>query len=302
MTPKSPIIGGGEVRLVKSIDKNIIIEGYRNTILNIDVEPYFKGIEKINLYECIRTGYKFFYPFNIDGNSIFYESLQLVPNYYPRDKWEFNFVADQLPSLISVLEIGCGNGAFLEKIKDRCNVVGLELNENVKAEVIRKGIDVKFETIQEHVNNNPNKYDVVCSFQVLEHISEVLSFIESSLKALKPKGKLIIAVPNTESLVFSSEIILERNQELQQLTFLLNCPPHHMGHWNSNSLRSIKEIYSLKDIKIYYEPMPKFRVPMINEIISKKLSFPLNIICNMFPKLFLGKQYTGDTIIAIYSK
>jgi 2-polyprenyl-3-methyl-5-hydroxy-6-metoxy-1,4-benzoquinol methylase len=77
--------------------------------------------------------------------------------------------------------------------------VGLEFSRKAKEIAFSNGIIIENESIQSHSVAHPAKYDVVCAFQVLEHVSEIRSFIESSIKALKPGGLLIYSIPSADS-------------------------------------------------------------------------------------------------------
>ena len=87
------------------------------------------------------------------------------------------------------------------------------------------------------------KHNVVVTFQVLEHITNIDTFIESSIKVMKPNGLLIIAVPNNESFIK----FCQNN--------LLNMPPHHLLHWNEKSLSYIAKKYNLEIVDIYKESL-----------------------------------------------
>jgi SAM-dependent methyltransferase len=83
---------------------------------------------------------------------------------------------------------------------------------------------------------------VVCSFQVLEHIYDVKSFLEASLHVLKPKGKLIIGVPNNEPYFLGYDKYAT-----------LNLPPHHMGLWNKSVFEKVAPLFNLKIIDVQYD-------------------------------------------------
>ena len=121
---------------------------------------------------------------------------------------------NKIKSKEKVLEIGSGFGVFLELLsKKQVISEGLELNPEAILVCNNKGLKVHDTLIQEFVLENDDKFDVVCSFQVLEHITEVYSFIENSIKALKCNGKLVFGVPNnrgflTGILILSGLILL----------------------------------------------------------------------------------------------
>jgi len=243
----SPITKNSDVTKLKSFNVEWIIKQWKR-MYSQDVKYLFNGIKTIELFICNQTGYNFFYP-EIMGDSKLYENLQKNDWYYMPWKWEHEETTQFLKDNISVLEIGCAEGDFLEKIisKFKIKATGIETNHDTIKKVESKGIKVFEETIQNHSLANKEMYDVICSFQVLEHIADVGSFIESCLLCLKPKGLLIFSVPNNQSFISETDQIL-------------NMPPHHAGLWDEHSLRSIASIFNLEIDRIMIEPMQAYHI------------------------------------------
>ncbi len=298
---KSPINSEGKVVLEKVIDTKSIFNLYQEQ-LNIDVSKYFKGLNTIKLFKCLDTGYKFFYPFDIEGDSKFYELLQKNPYYYMDWKWEYEKAFNLIEKDDEVLEIGCGKGVFLKKLSEKqIKAVGIELNEKARSECFSKGLIVFDILIKEYAKHNKEKYDVICSFQVLEHISNVGDFIIYSLNLLKNGGKLIISVPNNDSFI-----------KLDLFNFL-NMPPHHMGLWSEETFKKIQKFYNIKLTNIFFEPLQKYHFRYYYDIIFgrkiiNKLKFVGRIIrlILMFPfclaLIFLSKRIKGHTILVEFIK
>ena len=251
----SPLTQKNKTTKIKSISTEYISSEYRGGF-DIDTNSFFEGNENVDLYECDVTGYKFFTPFNVAGDGKFYEALQKFEWYYMPWKWEHQQTASLLKPGMKVLEVGCAEGAFLSKIKIAFNVncVGLELNESACESAKSKGLEVNLETIQSFSQNHKEEFDIVCSFQVLEHISDVYSFIEAMTKTLKKGGKLIIGVPNDDSFY-------------GKLDSVLNMPPHHMGLWNKKSLSSLTTIFELEDPQFYFEPLQDYHKEYCDKVI-----------------------------------
>jgi SAM-dependent methyltransferase len=246
MLPKSPITDRNNVVLEKEIQASHIIELYKKD-LKMDVGHFFKSLNKIGLYRCLDTGYRFFYPFNVAGDDDFYQQLDKFPWYYMDSKWEHVIAAQFVNSGEKVLEIGCARGGFLKRLKEKgALVTGLELNTEAAQACTKDGFKVKTETIENYSLNNKSQYDVVCSFQVVEHISDIRNFIRASVEVLKPGGKMIVSVPNNESLIFRSGDIC------------LNMPPHHMGLWEMNSLIKLQDYFDIRVDSIHLEPLQKY--------------------------------------------
>src|SRR3989339_873082 len=204
---------------------------------NIDVSRFFKDIPEIYIYKCLDTGYKFFYPFNTAGDDQFYQDLQQFDWYYMKDKWE--------------------NDEAMRKSKE-------------------KGLNIYKETIQEHAKTHQKRYDIVCSFQVMEHIPEIGEAVRASIDTLKPGGKLIISVPNNNSII---------NQDPKGL---LNRPPHHIGLWDKKSLSNLEKIFNIKLEKIKTEPLQRHHYKTYyNMIFGNKINDffgDLAIKINIVPK------------------
>lgn len=300
MIVKSPLTGKSNAVFEKNILCRNIIENYSKTF-NIDVEKFFKNLESIQVYRCSETGYRFYYPFNIDGDGNFYEHLQKFDWYYMHWKWEHEQVYNLIKPNNKVLEIGCANGSFVEKLsKSGIECIGLELNEDAVEEGKRKGIKILNESVQEHAKVNHEKYDMICSFQVMEHIALIKDVIQSSIDSLKIGGKLVISVPNNDSFLgYDTENYL-------------NMPPHHMGLWNEQSLKCLPNIFNIKLKKIYLEPLQSYHKAYFSNVMiryySKKFkkfdSLSNRIVSKLIPNLtfFFPNRIKAFTIQAVYEK
>lgn len=90
---------------------------------------------------------------------------------------------------------------------------------------------------------------MVCTFQVLEHVYGVETFLTACCAALAPGGLLVISVPNNDSNIRYDK----RN--------VLNMPPHHMGLWRAGSLASLVNHFPLVLEGIVKEPLSESSVP-----------------------------------------
>ncbi len=247
---KSPVTHKETVKHILGLSIEKIKTKYSEE-LGIDVSQYFKDCNEIQLFECIESKYRFYYPFNLLGDSSFYEALQKVQggNYYPVSKWEYNEALKFIQPGDKILEIGCGVGHFLKQASAKgSEVTGLELNTAAVDICRSKGFDVSNEMLDVHAENNTAKYDVVSSFQVLEHITDVKNYIDDCLKVLKKGGYLIFAVPNSNPYLFRHD-----------LYHTLNLPPHHAGLWNSESMRELPKLFPLTFMKLAYEPLQEYK-------------------------------------------
>ncbi len=234
----SPITGNTKIKLIRRISTKYISDIYRKN-LSVDVTKFFNNLAAIDVYECCDTGYRFYYPFSTAGDAELYKILQNIPWYYSEGKSEHKISLEAISSKDLVLEVGCGNGIFLNSLKKLdIHALGLELSPTAIHESVSRGHNVLNETIEDHARYNNNKYDVVASFQVLEHVVDVRSFLNSCITVLKAEGLLIISVPNNDA-------AYHRNYDDP-----LNLPPHHMGLWGVNSLIALQSYFPLRLAKL----------------------------------------------------
>ncbi|MGK7894838.1 MAG: class I SAM-dependent methyltransferase [Xenococcus sp. (in: cyanobacteria)] len=240
MTLLCPLSGSQKVILLEKISKDTLAKMYKK-MLKDSILSEFNSIKEIGFYHCSESDLKFFYPM-VTGSELFYEKLQNFDWYYLDEKEEYEYASSYIKPSDKVLEIGCGKGVFSEKITAQ-EYTGLEFSQKAQTWASQNNLKVLNESIEQHSLNNTEKYSVVCSFQVLEHIAEIHSFIEASIKCLKPGGLLIYSVPSADSFIAS----VKNN--------ILNMPPHHISWWSDKSLQHIAHIFGLKVIDIHHEKL-----------------------------------------------
>lgn len=299
----SPVTHTSRVKIISKINTKILIDNYRQ-IFNIDVSKNFIDIDYVNVCECLTSGYIFFSPKSISGDEDFYKCLEKINWYYQDSKWEYDIAKNILGSGKRILEVGCGKGAFLNKVYFENDCIGLELNDNNKR---NEPFLIKNSTIENYINTNPVKFDWVVSFQLLEHLTDVKKYFDSSKNVLKEKGKILIAIPNNQSFFFKKRNFSIPSVEYKQ-TLLLNSPPHHMGIWSKKSLERLAQLNDLNIVQFIFEPISSWRRDL--NIMLLKRYFILRVLFKIFEsKLlysFLSKIYPplkyGDSIIVVMQK
>lgn len=236
--------------------------------LGISTERLFGDLKTIVICRCRNCDLVFFSP-SISGSQEFYENLQKIDWYYIEEKEEFNFAAQYIKDGDDVLEIGAGNGSFAKIIPSN-SYTGIEFSHQAIKFARSKGIYLVSQSIADYSKINKDKHDVVCNFQVLEHVCDVHNFISSSVNCLKPGGLMIISVPAADS--FSRYV---RN-------FHLDMPPHHLTRWTDLALANIAKHFNLELIVIHHENLQEIH----------KLFYATTIFSNAFFN-FIGGKYSS---------
>lgn len=99
----------------------------------------------------------------------------------------------------SVLEIGCGMGGFAARLAGRGQYLGVESDEvsaRAAADRLRevgRG-EVRQGTVDDVVEPG-RTFDLVCAFEVLEHLEDDRAALASWTRRLAPGGRLLISTP-----------------------------------------------------------------------------------------------------------
>jgi 2-polyprenyl-3-methyl-5-hydroxy-6-metoxy-1,4-benzoquinol methylase len=258
------LCGCSDVQPVESIKvKDLALLWQR--ALAADIVAEFGGCEKIKLAICAACGLKFYVP-TIAGSESFYEICQRRSAlYYEDDKSEYSFACRFVRPGSDVLEVGSGKGAFAGRITPR-SYLGLELSREAVRMAGERGVRVLNELVEDHAHTHPGYYDVVCTFQVLEHVPHPDTFLGACVECLKPSGVLIFGVPAEDSFIG-----LLRNS-------YWSMPPHHVSRWTDDCIRHLAALFPLKLMELAHEPMAdRFRseyakaiaVSALNKIVGR---------------------------------
>jgi SAM-dependent methyltransferase len=102
-----------------------------------------------------------------------------------------------------LLDFGCGAGGFLAQMAQHgWNVCGIDVSEeSVKRIRDQLGIKALAGSLP-HPDLRPGSFDVITMWHALEHVHWPAEVLRETHRLLAPGGRLIIAVPNIDSLAF----------------------------------------------------------------------------------------------------
>jgi len=196
----------------------------------------------IDYVRCLDCDVRFFTP-AICGPPQFYEQLQRLPWYYLPEKREYQIAQRFVGADSSVLEIGCGAGNFHEFLPKGCHYRGLEFNDLAISKARDRGLLVERLTVEDLAQSEHSSFDLVCAFQVLEHVEFPGRFLKAAVRLVKPGGMLAISVPSEDSLMAYTP------------NNVLNTPPHHVTRWSDDALKSICRIAHIGMLHLEHEEL-----------------------------------------------
>ncbi|WP_198591670.1 bifunctional 2-polyprenyl-6-hydroxyphenol methylase/3-demethylubiquinol 3-O-methyltransferase UbiG [Vibrio sp. 10N.286.49.B3] len=116
-----------------------------------------------------------------------------------------NYVLERSNGLFGkhVLDVGCGGGILTESMaREGAIATGLDMGkeplEVARLHALETGTQVSYiqSTIEDHALEHPGHYDVVTCMEMLEHVPDPLSVIQSCAKLVKPGGHVFFSTLN----------------------------------------------------------------------------------------------------------
>lgn len=230
-------VSGEEFELIKNSEF-----GFLETIpqpISEKIPEYYKSEDYISHTDSKRNLFEKVYHFI--RNISLKKKLNLVNSFSVKEK--------------KLLDVGCGTGDFLQIMqKNKWEAFGIEPNERARAVANKKTNHSVYESSQLNVFN-PASFDVITLWHVLEHLPNLEIHIATFKKLLKPKGVLIIAVPNYKSY----------DAKHYKNFWAAYDVPRHLWHFNRNSISSLVSKYAMHVTKIKPMWFDAFYVSLLSE-------------------------------------
>jgi SAM-dependent methyltransferase len=222
--PACPVTGRPAIRRVQWVSTRLLIDLWRIAV-KTDARSSFGELTQFGLWES-PTGLYFFHPPR-DGDRVFYSQFYAwlkKRQLYSDDtvRQEFLIAANRVPVGARLLDVGSGTGNFSRCVPG-ANYTGLDPHFAEGAKVA----GVRNETLAEHLVEHTAFYDVVCCFQVIEHVRDPVSLFADIMRAVKPGGLVCVGAPHVPS-AFT-----------RLPNFLVNAPPHHLTWWTRQALSEL---------------------------------------------------------------
>jgi len=198
-----------------------------------------------------------------------------------------------------LLEIGCAGGTFLNEASKRgYQVEGVEISPSMSQNAselyrmkVRQGDFEKLEFIDE-------LYDVVCMFDVFEHLREPRRALNKIHHILKPDGIAVIDLPTTKNaLTFRLSVSLLK---IAKKTRRISLPPYHLYEYLPSTLKGFLSQTSFQSRVVQKYATHPWRY--LNEDCSGIKKLVLNIVRYLNYFLSITLQIYTDRLLIIAQK
>lgn len=139
-----------------------------------------------------------------------------------------------------ILDVGCGIGYFLEVAKERgWDVYGTEYTDEAIQICSSKGINMQ-KGILSSRNYQNEEFDIITSFEVIEHINNPIDELTNFYKVLRKGGLVYLTTPN-----FNSLLRYRLKSEYNVI-----CYPEHLSYYTPKTLKKLFTCVDFKTKKI----------------------------------------------------
>jgi SAM-dependent methyltransferase len=100
-----------------------------------------------------------------------------------------------------LLDIGCGEGYFLQYAEKYYETYGMDVSNYCISEASQRTKKTKlFLGSIAHIDYGNEFFDIITCFDILEHLDDLETAVLECRRVLKSRGVLVIRIPNTSSL------------------------------------------------------------------------------------------------------
>lgn len=139
-----------------------------------------------------------------------------------------------------VLDVGCGVGDFLHTAEMHgWECTGVEPSEDAKV-IAQKRMNGKIISSEDLENIPEGFFDLITMWHVLEHVDDLRWQVEQLRRLVKPKGRVVIALPNYKSY---------DGQYYKKLWAAYDVP-RHLNHFNKTTLTKIFKACGMELVKM----------------------------------------------------
>lgn len=144
---------------------------------------------------------------NVSANFLYQEALA-----------RYVFASKYIKKGNSVLDLGCGTGYGSYYLSKKAIVTGIDIDREAIS-YAKKYYGKKVKFLQGDITKTlgiKDKFDIVCSFEVIEHLKKPEAYLSNINLLLQPKGVCIFSTPNIS--VFSPNGVPKSKYHVKEFT------------------------------------------------------------------------------------
>lgn len=228
-------------------------EKYNNSIVECECGFMYSSLEnRDNVLDAYKTDYWTSYQLNQGEQSIF-DRID-----------EFEFISSERMDFIrefkkegSLLDVGCSMGFLVNEAHKRgYTSTGIEVNAEcvIEGRLLYPDIDLR---LNELINLQDCKFDIITSFNVIEHLDNPIEFLLECKRRLSENGLIVIGTHDIES---------QTHKKLKSEWKQITKDGDHLYYFSIDTMKRLADLCELETIHTHKPIDPSFTIYLKNKI------------------------------------
>jgi len=199
--------------------------------------------------------------------------------------WRFlSFLGENLPPG-KILDVGCGDGGFLELAqRQRWVGIGFDYETRMIALAQARGVEAHASEFAAFcAARGPSEFDAITLFDVLEHTPEPRELLGRLIPLLKRGGHVALTLPNAQR-----PIPFVREEH--------DYPPHHFTRWSPEAMRGFLE---REGFVVVRQDAGSLKLAYLSDHVYFYALMPFML--SLAKRVLFGKAEEGKTVTELYA-
>lgn len=184
----------------------------------------------------------------------------------------------QLSPGSSILDVGCGTGAFLADCSSEFRTTGTDTSPLAVEYCRKRGLHNVVQCTLDSYPHPEERFDLITLLDVIEHVDDDLGLLRNALALLRPSGRLLVTVP-------AYQFLWSRHDEVN----------HHKRRYTASRLSSVLQRAGFTVQRTTYLNTFLFPLAAVERIADRLRSGRDTAVLSM-PPAFLNK-----TLLSIFA-